>query len=82
MRPSAGSCIPHERSADTRIIMSKYYNKDINRELEKQGYHLVGGSKHAKWHHESKSTVMVPRKLVDRHTANEILKTAGSSKRV
>ena len=60
------------------------YYKDVRQLLEAAGYVLVGNAKgsHEKWQHpETGKTLIVPRNLASRHTANGILKDAGVGKK-
>jgi predicted RNA binding protein YcfA (HicA-like mRNA interferase family) len=55
----------------------------VVRLLREAGYHHDGGSKHQKWcHDDGKPTLIVPHKLLSRHTANGILKDAGIAKKL
>ena len=70
--------------------MAADWHRDVVRELKKLGYERVPGKKHEKWRfagdsanlHGRAKIVIVPRKLEKRHTANGILKNAGSDMRV
>ncbi|WP_371931666.1 MULTISPECIES: type II toxin-antitoxin system HicA family toxin [Roseovarius] len=49
------------------------------KELKRLGYYKSGGSKHPKWRHDGgRPAVMVPHKILSRHTAQGILDDAGS----
>jgi predicted RNA binding protein YcfA (HicA-like mRNA interferase family) len=57
------------------------FEKAVLKELRRLGYYRDGGSKHQKWCHKSRPTVTVPHSIVSKHTANGILKDAGSKVR-
>jgi len=59
----------------------KGYYSTVARELHQLGFKLLGNAKgsHEKWRNDSGRTLIVPRHLLSRHTANSILKEAGST---
>jgi predicted RNA binding protein YcfA (HicA-like mRNA interferase family) len=60
------------------------YYKELIRELSDLGFSYArqGKGSHEKWHNPAtKTSVLVPRNLDSRHTANDILKSAGSTKK-
>jgi predicted RNA binding protein YcfA (HicA-like mRNA interferase family) len=59
------------------------YYKAVVGELKRLGYSQVPGGKgsHEKWASASGKTMIVPRNLYSRHTANDVLKDAGSKVR-
>jgi predicted RNA binding protein YcfA (HicA-like mRNA interferase family) len=64
--------------------MPKGFYKDLIKELSALGfeYSKQGKGSHEKWrNHQNKQSVLVPHNLGSRHTANEILKQAGSTKK-
>ena len=65
--------------------MADGYYRAIAKELRKCGYARIAGGKgsHEKWCRESDGkTLIVPRNLKSRHTANAILADCGSEMRV
>ena len=60
-----------------------FYGKVVD-ELARLGFKRTRGGKgsHEKWRSRDGKTILVPRHLKSRHTANGILKTAGSEERV
>ncbi|WP_085527727.1 type II toxin-antitoxin system HicA family toxin [Maritimibacter sp. HL-12] len=55
------------------------FQKQVIKELKRLGYYRDGGSKHPKWCHDGgKPTIMVPHKILSKHTAKSILEEAGS----
>jgi len=65
--------------------MPKGFYREVIRELTKLGYVRIAGGKgsHEKWKQgQSGRVTTVPHNLLSRHTANAILKGAGSSKRL
>lgn len=63
--------------------MVKGFYDDVVRLLAAAGYYHDGGSKHQKWCHDrGKPTLIVPHKIMSRHTANGILKDAGIKKKL
>jgi predicted RNA binding protein YcfA (HicA-like mRNA interferase family) len=63
-------------------LASGYY-RDVTQELAKLGYRYDSNAKgsHERWLNAEGNTLIVPRNLRSRHTANGILKDAGSNKR-
>ena len=62
--------------------MPKGYYVEVTRELRLLGYEPAHGSKHEKWVSQKGHVMIVPRKILSRHTAKGILKDCGSPKRV
>jgi predicted RNA binding protein YcfA (HicA-like mRNA interferase family) len=63
-------------------VVKGYYD-EVVRLLREAGYYSVGGSKHQKWCHDAgRPTVIVPHKILSRHTANGILKDAGIDRKL
>lgn len=64
--------------------MVKGYYSTVARELHQLGFELIGNAKgsHEKWRNQVGRTLIVPRHLLSRHTANAILKDAGSALKV
>jgi predicted RNA binding protein YcfA (HicA-like mRNA interferase family) len=58
----------------------KGFYVEVTRELRLLGYERIHGAKHEKWAHPNGHVMIVPRKILSRHTANGILKDCGSSK--
>jgi predicted RNA binding protein YcfA (HicA-like mRNA interferase family) len=60
-------------------LVQGYYKAVVN-ELRRLGFSQVPGGKgsHEKWADASGKTMIVPRNLYSRHTANGILRDAGS----
>jgi len=61
------------------------YYKLVREIISKLGYEYLTNAKgsHEKWHiPETGRTVLLPRNLQSRHTANAILKQAGSDRRL
>lgn len=64
--------------------MPEGYYRDVVKELQALGYELAKGGKgsHEKWIKQGKPRpILVPRNLDSRHTANAILKDAGSQRK-
>lgn len=63
--------------------MADGFYRDLVKELQRLGYAYSGQAKgsHEKWRAPGRQTLIVPRNLDKRHTANAILKMAGSSKK-
>jgi predicted RNA binding protein YcfA (HicA-like mRNA interferase family) len=63
--------------------MVKGYYLAVTKELQAIGYQYLTNAKgsHEKWS-RGKQTVIVPRHLNSRYTANDILKEAGTDRRV
>ncbi len=64
--------------------MPEGYYRDVVKELRANGYELAKGGKgsHEKWVKAGRPTpVLVPFNLKSRHTANAVLKDAGSTKK-
>jgi hypothetical protein len=63
-------------------VVQGYY-KAVIRELKLLGYSYDQNSKgsHEIWRCRGREAAIVPRNLNSRHTANDILKTAGSTKK-
>ena len=63
--------------------MVQGFYKAVIRELKSLGYAYDENSKgsHEIWRCDGREAAIVPRNLNSRHTANEILKTAGSAKK-
>ncbi len=60
--------------------MAKGFYKDIVKILREQGYERSKGGKgsHEKWMHPRSGLILiVPHNLLSKHTANNILKSAG-----
>lgn len=59
------------------------YYKLVAKELHRLGFHHEASAKgsHEKWVNSAGITLIVPRKLMSRHTANGIMKDAGSSRK-
>ncbi len=62
--------------------MASDFYVEVTRELRVLGYERRHGSKHEKWVHPNGHTMIVPRKIKSRHTANGILRDCGSKKRL
>ena len=64
--------------------MAEGYYTTVVDELARLGFTRVRGGKgsHEKWRSSAGRTVLVPRKMKSRHTANGIFKSAGSDARV
>ena len=65
--------------------MPSDYHRSVTRIIAELGYVYWKPAKgsHEKWRHEATGKLLiVPRNLKSRHTANGILKSAGSDKRV
>ena len=64
--------------------MPRGFYRDIVRLLGAHGFSKVSGGKgsHEKWKNGEGLTLTVPRNLYSRHTANAILKSAGSDDRL
>jgi predicted RNA binding protein YcfA (HicA-like mRNA interferase family) len=60
------------------------YYREVVREITSLGYSRAGNAKgsHEKWINAAGHTLIVPRHLKSRHTANGILKDANSPNRV
>jgi predicted RNA binding protein YcfA (HicA-like mRNA interferase family) len=64
--------------------MPKGFYKEVTKELNNLGYQLSKGGKgsHEKWIKQGNpAPILVPFSLNSRHTANAILKDAGSNKK-
>jgi predicted RNA binding protein YcfA (HicA-like mRNA interferase family) len=64
--------------------MPKGYYRDLVKELKKLGYVYVGQAKgsHEKWQRPGDEDVLiVPFNINSRHTANDVLKDAGTAKK-
>ena len=57
------------------------YYTTVTRELRRLGFRHAGNAKgsHEKWTNDQGRLLIVPRNLMKRHTANGILKDAGSA---
>lgn len=64
--------------------MPQGFYRDVIKELKVLGYVYADQAKgsHEKWTAEGRDILIVPRNLDNRHTANGILKKAGSAKKV
>jgi predicted RNA binding protein YcfA (HicA-like mRNA interferase family) len=64
--------------------MPEGFYRDVIKELKELGYTYADHAKgsHEKWKAEGREILIVPHKLANRHTANAILKKAGSAKKV
>ena len=65
--------------------MARGFYRQVVRELSLRGFERVKGGKgsHEKWASAAgDKTLIVPRELKSRHTANGILKSAGTAKRL
>lgn len=65
--------------------MPKGFYRDIAKWLAESGFRKTGNAKgsHEKWQHpETGRILIVPRNLMSRHTANGILKDAGSDRKL
>ena len=64
--------------------MPEGFYRDVTKELKASGYVYADQAKgsHEKWKVEGREILIVPRNLDNRHTANGILKKAGSTKKV
>jgi hypothetical protein len=62
--------------------MAEGFYKAVTEELSKRGYRYLKTSKHEVWVNSDGRKLTVPFNLKSRHTANAILKDAGSSVRV
>jgi predicted RNA binding protein YcfA (HicA-like mRNA interferase family) len=64
--------------------MPKDFYREVIKELRMLGYAYADQAKgsHEKWRAAGRETLIVPRNLDNRHTANGILKKAGSTKKV
>jgi predicted RNA binding protein YcfA (HicA-like mRNA interferase family) len=64
--------------------MPETFYRDVIKELKALGYFYVDKAKgsHEKWRAEGREILIVPYNLVNHHTANAILKKAGSKKKV
>jgi predicted RNA binding protein YcfA (HicA-like mRNA interferase family) len=60
------------------------FYKEVSDELGRLGFYKVNGGKgsHEKWKIADGPTLTVPRNLKSRHTANGILKDAGSDEKL
>jgi predicted RNA binding protein YcfA (HicA-like mRNA interferase family) len=60
------------------------FYRDLVKELKRLGYTYSEQAKgsHEKWQAPGRQTLIVPRNLDKRHTANGILKMAGSTKKL
>ena len=64
--------------------MSEGYYREVVKKLAQLGYafHAPAKGSHEKWKHQSSGKmIIVPHNLKSRHTANSILKDAGSSRK-
>lgn len=63
--------------------MSKDFYREVIKELKALGYSYADQAKgsHEKWRAPGQQTLIVPRNLDQRHTANGILKKSGSTKK-
>ncbi len=63
--------------------MAEGFYRELIKELKAMGYVYSGQAKgsHEKWLIPDKPILIVPRNLDNRHTANGILKKAGSTKK-
>jgi predicted RNA binding protein YcfA (HicA-like mRNA interferase family) len=63
--------------------MSEGFYRDLVKELKALGYAYADHAKgsHEKWKAAGRDILIVPRNLDNRHTANGILKKAGSTKK-
>ncbi|WP_240232910.1 type II toxin-antitoxin system HicA family toxin [Devosia lacusdianchii] len=63
-------------------MVDGYYSAVV-KELRSLGFHHVSNAKgsHEKWVGAAGKTLIVPHNLMSRHTANAILKDAGSAKK-
>jgi predicted RNA binding protein YcfA (HicA-like mRNA interferase family) len=63
--------------------MSEGFYRVVAKELKALGYAYADHAKgsHEKWKAEGRDILIVPRNLDNRHTANGILKKAGSTKK-
>jgi predicted RNA binding protein YcfA (HicA-like mRNA interferase family) len=63
--------------------MAEGFYRDVIKELKRLGYSYSEQAKgsHEKWRAKDRETLIVPRNLDKRHTANGILKLAGSTKK-
>lgn len=63
--------------------MGDGFYRQVTRALSKAGYSKVPGGKgsHEKWTRKEGPMLLVPRKLLSRHTANAIMKDAGLNTR-
>lgn len=59
------------------------FYRDVIKELRALGYAYADQAKgsHEKWNAKGREILIVPRNLDNRHTANGILKKAGSTKK-
>ncbi len=64
--------------------MTNGFYDQVTEELKLLGFSRISGGKgsHEKWKKEGGPVITVPRKLKSRHTANGILKDAGSSMKI
>ena len=64
--------------------MVEGHYKAVTKALKSAGFAVAPGGKgsHEKWRGEDGQILIVPRKLMSRHTANAILKDAGVTLRV
>ena len=64
--------------------MASGYYRAVTEELLRLGFKRVRGGRgsHEKWRAADSTTLIVPRNLKSRHTANAILRDADSAKRV
>jgi predicted RNA binding protein YcfA (HicA-like mRNA interferase family) len=60
------------------------FYRDICKEIKSLGFRYVGNAKgsHENWENSSGKRLLVPHNLNSRHTANAILKDAGSGKKL
>ena len=64
--------------------MPKGFYRDIAKLLSTHGFQVVKGGKgsHEKWRDVDGLTVIVPRNLYSRHTANAVLREAGINRKL
>ncbi|MBK5962377.1 hypothetical protein CCR97_29925 [Rhodoplanes elegans] len=64
--------------------MPKDFYPELARLLREAGWQRVAGGKgsHEKWQHAATGRTLILPRTKSRHTANEILKTAGLPKRI
>lgn len=71
------------RECDLRINMVEGYYHQIVKLIKKMGFNKIKGGKgsHEKWNN-GEFTLIVPRHMQSKHTANSILKQSGSDHRL
>jgi predicted RNA binding protein YcfA (HicA-like mRNA interferase family) len=64
--------------------MPEGFYRDVTKELKALGYVYADQARgsHEKWKAEGREILIVPHNLPSRHTANAILKKAGSTKKI